>query len=687
MLKRELECRPAPIDRAVHKTCKRGRHGLNIHARRGYLNALWLAVSAEGRILWRWLREPWLWLLVAATAVLGGLAYRMPFAYTLDIGGSPPVAANCAAAAVYDRPYIEGFNIPDSEYDVPRGECQNATVAYRWAFEHARVRLPGVGSAALSTRLSTVALPPTTLPMTSTLMLNNTPLLTIPLARPRATYHLLLPPHTSGDLDLHFQTPAIQPPGDPRSIAFAADALSIATVGSITPDWRQLGLLCAIVGLSYGLMRRWSFAARWAALVGTLVSVTLAVLLVWQRPGLAVSTTQIVSVLVAGYGLSVLLEPLAAGLAYKIRLVTTPFEIRAITALIVVAWLIRVIGLMHPQTFSSDVGLNANNLRGITQGNIIFTEPLPSEAGGGPAPYPPGQYISLMPLRLLSDDLDPLLEVANALVDSGAILWLWLILRSSGQPPIAAYFAGATYLFARPLLLSLSTGEMANVWGQALVLPWMLALLLWRQGRISDLLLGMTTAIVLLGHFGVLLSLLAFGAALMIIWLAQRDPKIWRLLAIGGAALAGVALLYYTDPELLRAVLDRPAAPLDATSAAQRVGREAGKLLRLDSSIGPLFTLLGLGGLIAAWRRCPALSSLLLAWWLAVLLSWATLLISRQALRWESFIFPAIALGSGILLGELWRRRTILKLSATTATLALLGLGGVWWIDRLLSYR
>ena len=389
----------------------------------------------------------------------------------------------------------------------------------------------------------------------------------------------------------------------------------------------------------------------------------------------------------AGYGLSILLELPAAGLARKIGLTTTPFEARVISALIVVAWLIRVIGLLHPQAFSSDVGLNANNLRGITQGSIIFTEALPSEAGGGPAPYPPGQYVSLLPLRLLSDDLNPLLEIANALVDSGAILWLWLILRSSAQPPIAAYFAGATYLFARPLLLSLSTGEMANVWGQALVLPWMLALLLWRQGHVSDLLLGVTTTIVLLGHFGVLLSLLAFGAALVVIWIVQRNPKLWRLLLIGGAALGAAALLYYTDSELLRAVLDRPAAPLDATTAAQRVGREAGKLLRSDSSIGPLFTLLGLGGLIVAWRRCPTLNSLLLAWWLAVLLSWATLLISRQALRWESFIFPAIALGSGLLLGELWCRRVILKLSAATATLALLGLGGLWWIDRLLSYR
>ena len=216
-------------------------------------------------MLWRWLREPWLWLLVAATAVLGSLAYRVPFAYTLDIGGSPPVAANCAASDIYDRPYIEGFNIPDSEYDVPPTQCQAATVAYRWAFEHARIRLPGVGSGALSAELSTVGLPPTTQPLTSTWTLNDRLLLTLPLSRPRATYHVLLPPRASGDLDLHFQTRAIQPPGDPRSIAFAADALSIATLGSIAPDWRQLGLLCAIVGLSYGSMRRWSLAARWSA--------------------------------------------------------------------------------------------------------------------------------------------------------------------------------------------------------------------------------------------------------------------------------------------------------------------------------------------------------------------------------------------------------------------------------------
>lgn len=651
------------------------------------MSALLNLARAELRTLGAWLREPWLWLLIAAMVILGGLAYRAPFVYRLDIGGSPPVASNCVADDVFDRPYIAGFNRPDSEYDVPRAECQSATVAYRWAFEDARVHFPGVGRAPLRADLSVVALPPAAEPMTSTVALGDTPLLTLPLTRPNATYHLLLPATGSGDLDLRFHTSAIQPPGDPRKLAFAADALSVSTLTAAVPDWGQIGLLGAIVGVGYGLLRRWSLPARWAALSMAIVIVGLAALLIWQRLGLTLVTARAAIVLLAGYGLSILLEPSARGLARKIGLVPSPLETRMVTALIVVAWLIRVLGLLHPQTFSSDIGLNANNLLQLTRGDIFFTEDLPGEAGGGPAPYPPGQYIALLPLQLFTGNTNGLITVANALADSLAILWLWLILRSVGQPPVAAWLAGGIYLFAAPLLTSLSVGEMANIWGQALVLPWTLVLLRWRQRAAPDLLLGVATAIAMLGHFGVLLSLLAFGVALALVWLLQRDARVWRLILIGGGALLGVTLIYYSTPLLLSAILDRPPAPPTSTSAVQRIGREAGELLLLDGAIGPILTALSLAGLALAWRRSRALGSLLLAWWLAVLLSWATLLFSQQALRWESFIFPAIALGGGVALAELWCRARILRLSAALVMGALLIAGGVWWIERLISYR
>jgi hypothetical protein len=651
------------------------------------LNSLTTLLRAELHTLGRSLQEPALWLLLAAMLLLAALAYRAPFAATIDIGGSPPVASNCIADDVFDRPYIDGFNLPDSEYDVPRARCQEATVAYRWAFANAGVTLPGVGRAPLRADLSIVALPPAAAPITSTWSLGETPLLTLPLDRPRATYHLLLPRSPSADLELRFQSSAIQPPGDPREIAFAADALSVGSLGPAQPDWRQLGLLAAIAALGYGLLRRWSLPMRWAALILAIVVLLLAALLLWQRLGLTLATARIAALLLAGYALTIVLEPLARSLARLLDFAPSAVELRSVGALIVLAWLIRALGLLHPQTYSSDIGLNVNNLLQLTRGDVIFTENLPGEAGGGPAPYPPGQYIALLPFQLFTDETNLLLTVGNALADSAAILWLWLILRSFGQPPPAAGFAAALYLFAAPLLTSLSVGEMANIWGQSLVLPWAMVLLLWRRKRVPDLLLGATTGIVLLGHFGVLLSLLSLGAALLLVWLFEREARVWRLIGIGGAALLLVALLYYTAPPLLSALLDRPAAPPTTSTAAQRIWREAAELLLLSGVIGPLLAMLGLAGLVLAWRRCRELGSLLLAWWLSVLLSWATLLISQQALRWESFIFPALALGGGIALADLWSRSQLLRLTAVLLTAALLLSGGLWWIDRLISYR
>src|SRR3712207_8720228 len=47
-------------------------------------------------------------------------------------------------------------------------------------------------------------------------------------------------------------------PGDPRDLAFAADALSVRSLARPAPDWTQLALLAATVALSYGALRRWT---------------------------------------------------------------------------------------------------------------------------------------------------------------------------------------------------------------------------------------------------------------------------------------------------------------------------------------------------------------------------------------------------------------------------------------------
>jgi hypothetical protein len=316
---------------------------------------------------------------------------------------------------------------------------------------------------------------------------------------------------------------------------------------------------------------------------------------------------------------------------------------------------------------------------------VIFTEGLPARAGGGQAPYPPAQYILLLPWAPLVSTTRTLVIAGAALADSLAILWLWLIVRVSGADRIAAVFAGLLYLFATPLLRSLNIGEMANVWGQALVLPWILTLLLWRHGRAPAWVLAAVSAIALLGHFGVFLSLLAFAASYLLILLLRRDPQVWRLMQIGAGALLFAVLIYYSAfPD---EILNRPAAPPSETTAAQRLVVQIHDLTRLTGRIGPLLTVLALGGLAVGWRRASNLRDLLLAWWISVALSWVTLLFSQQALRWPAFVFAAVAIGGGLTLGALWQRGSWMRGAAVTLAAVALTHGGLLWLQHLITYR
>lgn len=649
-------------------------------------------LRVEAYDLLRHLRTPWLWLLLGVFAIGGALIYRQPFAYDLRIGGVPSRAGNCYAVDVFDAPYIEGFDAP--ELDGARaadGRCPTARIAYRWAFDLVHVRLPGIGRAPLTIALQLARGRPDNQPVTSAVQINAAPLLALPLLPQPRTYYLLTPPLSTPSLDLSLRTPPTQPPGDVRALAFAADDLQVVALARPAPDWMQIGLLSLFVAASYLLLRRWAIPAPAAFALGGVIVALLLGLLVWERLGLTAFTRRMTALIVAGYGLTIGLEPLARGLARLCRLHPIPrHEARLIVALVALAWLLRTLGVLHPLAFSSDTGLHVNNLRnGVTIGKVIFTEGLPERAGGGQAPYPPGSYIMLAPFQLLRLDTATLLVVLNALADSLTILWLWLLLRALDVRFAVAAFAGALYVVATPLLRSLLTGELANVWGQALVLPWLLTLVLWRQGRAPALLLGATTAIVLLGHSGVFLSTLVFAAMLTLIWLVKREAAVWRWLLIGSAALLMVGVLYYST--FIDLIGQRRVVSSVTDTIAQRIGLELSKLTQPGGSIGPVLALLGLGGLALAWQRDGTLRDLLLAWWLGMIVSWGTLLISRQALRWEAFVFPALMIGGGLVLDRLWRVRTKPCWWARGAALAVLGVaigqGGWLWIARLISYR
>lgn len=625
-------------------------------------------VRAEMRFLGRVLREPWPWLLLALFLGTATLAYRMPVAYSLHIGKLPGELA-------YDRPYHAGFN-DETEYDA----SDRPSRAFRWAFADARLRFPGAGRTSFSSRLRVVAGQPRGVVL-SGWWLGGAPLIAVPLAPEARSYHLLVPA-TTPDLDLRLDTPPFQAPNDPRSLAFAADAFSFRTLAPARPAPASLAWLLGNVGLAYLLIRRWGAAPLLATMVGCGVVILFAALLAWQRFGLTTFAPRLFVALAAVNAGSLLLPPVLGSLAALACVTVAPGEVRAVTTLVMLAWLIRLGGLLHPQAYTSDLGLHANNLIGVTRGEVIFTEGLPSEAGGGRAPYPPAQYVMLLPGQLLAP-ARTVVTIGNTLADSLAIASLWLLLRMTSAPASAALFAGGLYLFAPPLLKSLSVGEMANVWGQALVGPLLLLVLSWQRRTLPAWALLAGFAVAFLGHFGVLLSLLLFFAVYEALLLVERGAWI-KLAVLLLAALLLVVAGYYSAHGRL---LSQPGGSARLPFTFDRVWRVVAESISSVDRIGPLMAALGTAGLVLVMTRLRRLRSLMLAWWLSALLSLGSLLWTQQTLRWQAFLFPALALCGGVALAALARRGRVGHTLAYALLAVAVVRGAIFWYVQIATYQ
>src|SRR5690606_35530262 len=139
-----------------------------------------------------------------------------------------------------------------------------------------------------------------------------------------------------------------------------------------------------------------------------------------------------------------------------------------------------------------------------------------------------------------------LVQGGVALLESLSAAMIWLLLRHSGLSRRAALLAAALYVAAPPLLRSYSVGEMANLFGQALLLPLLLDLVAGarRAARGPVAALGAALlAAVLVSHAGMTISAVALLAAWLPLSLLGRPPG-WlmgRLPLL--AAWAGAAAL------------------------------------------------------------------------------------------------------------------------------------------------
>ncbi|MBN1484751.1 MAG: hypothetical protein JXA37_08515 [Chloroflexia bacterium] len=622
----------------------------------------------------RWKRllfERPLYLLLLLAALLGVAAYQVRRPQRIDVGG------------IHDVPYLADFHAPEPD----RRQVPDPEQDFRWTREWVGVHLLGLGRQPLELRLHLRGYRPTGIePPQATLWLAGTAVLSTPVEPDWQVYRLVLPADSlaAGNLHLLLQSETFRPAGDARDLGLLLDWIELHPLGAswVGPAWPQLGSLLGVALLSWLLLRRWGLNRTGILLLVGAVIALLAYLLAFHRLSLTHFFPILLLLLGAGVLLTALLLPPLE--RCQRRAGGTLAEARWLGALLLLGLLLRLGGMAYPQFRSSDLIFHAHRAEWVAQGTLLFTADLPDV--NIPAPYPPGLYLFVQPLMLLSLDTPGLLQVVGVVLDAGCGLLLYLLARRLSVRPRAALLALLLQQVAPIGYWIFSWGNYTNLYSRFFLLVVLLLLCLgdWRYGRARGFaLLCGAFSLVLLGHFAdsLLLLVLVLSTAGLSLFSARGRRSTARLLA--ALALAGILALglYYTAS---------PAWPALLGGLRLFVGGESRPAMQFDMLPhvvdqitdhvpAPLILLAPLGLLLLPRRR-PL-------WPLWAALLTAAVFFLGQVLfgfstRYTLFVLPVLALGSAQVLDRWWERGRSGRLVAAALLLALVGnlLWQWWWI-------
>ncbi len=629
-----------------------------------------------------------------AVVLLGcGLAYQLPFDLRLAIGGDP-----VERRREDDAPFLRMAHA--SEPAVASGanwwELPGGNDPYRWTQPVSQLQWPGIGGGSWLVTLRAQGGRPDGSETITRWKAGSLAPITLSLpAAPARLYTILAP--ANGTLLVVMETAPLLVADDPRPLGFVLrDARARSVGGWRAPDWGQLGWIGLTLIAAWGWGHAVALPVRWRQALIVALGGTAIVAIGVARPAIALLTPMLAALV-------------GAATAINLALAWRWPQQRAFTqavGLTLVAIVIRLAGLLHPHTLSSDAGFHANNLLRLGLGQALLTAGLPADAGGGTAPYPAGFYLIALPFQaLVSDDFATrrlLMTVITAVLDSLFCLFIWWLVTRAGFSQRAALLSAATYLAPSQPLEALTIGEFANVGGQALILPALIALSSGVAAASSSPLLitGLALAIAagLMAHSGVTIAFgLMIGWAWLLAWTQPRqlaDPIKLLIAAVGGGAFA-LAILYTTPlyVELITARAGQgrsgglPFGQILAETALALGGLQPPH--RRALIIPPGLTLASFAGLWLLWRASPPAADrlrwLLGAWWGSALTSLALLLVADQGVRWALFLYPALCLPAGIALDRLARHRAG-RIAVAVWLTAIIGQGMWLWVTHLRDY-
>lgn len=640
---------------------------------RGAVRRARLSAAARARLAWLAVAVA-----LAAMVIVGAGAARASAARELRL---PLMDARVAA------PLLSGI------HDVER----DARGAYRWTAGEARALLavPGAGRATVVSLWLGPAVPGYPPPALQVDLGGPAPVALAPAEESRR-YQLLAPPRAAvtGRLSVGLSSATFSVPGDPRALGVRVEGLGVRSLGA-TPLWpaplAALTQLVAVALLAAAAARAGASGSA-LALLGACLAALLALAL-WLAPAAAPIYTARLAV--AAALLAALTAAALPALERNPAWLGPPAEARALWGMALLACGLRLAGALFPPFSAYDLGLNLGRLEATISGSLVATNES-FEFGGGVTVYPSGPYLALMPGLLAG--LTPKLAVQGgiALVDGLAALGVAGLGRALGLGRRAVLFGALAYAAVPIGLTTLWYGHTAQAFGQALMAPLAVALLLGLRGAPGPwpwLLAGALLSAALLSHIGVTILALAW---LGLLWLALTARAvvarggggapwlrwdIWRRLTVTLFAAGMVGLVFVYGPAVA-AHLDTVASLGSGDGGA--APRPSYNLIAKAFWIS--YTPLGLGLALAGValarpRELPPGGAALVGCWAgAAALFWGVEMLTGLQVRYLVFLTPLACLAAGLALAWLAERGRWGRWLAWALAVALLLQGAALWL-------
>jgi hypothetical protein len=560
---------------------------------------------------------------------------------------------------------------------------------FRWSTDPARIRFvePGrAGPVILGLRIG----PPPPGHEPTTVILSTERFVSFATSPQTRVYRVLLPRNLD-DLDVSLATRTVRVPPDERALGIRLHEATLRTAGAAinwptSPQW-LVSIALVLIGIA--LVQRIGLP-DWYGSVSIGAVLILIAFFYTVQPLLAhVYLTRLMIGALILLALSIWVLPaLERALAWA----GPPQFIRQLWNIALLAVLIRFGGSLYPLFDAYDLSLNVGRFINTLTGDLVATN-RSFEFRSGVTVYPSGPYVTLLPALLIGLPQKLAVQGGIALIDGFAVIATGLLARSCGASRTTAMFAVLLHAALPISLTSLWWGHTAQIFGQALMAPLALALLVaFRQAPGQSvpsnrqfralLIAGILFTMALLSHIGV--SILAI-AWLAFAWLAfgirrSLAAPVWRrytaMLIVAG--LIGLTLVYGPAAALKLAEITKVG---EAVQESRYVTHPLiARALQISYYSAGWWLILPALALTWHWRWPPGGAELIGAWIGAVLVFWAVEMVSGLQVRYMILLAPLVCIALGLLLARLATRGPAGRLVAAALTALLIAQSViVWW--------